>query len=61
MPPPQPCPICRREGRWLELSSEDAQVNYYRCVDGHVWHLPKNKPTADPTPVTMEVVAIDRR
>jgi hypothetical protein len=48
------CQTCRREGRWLEYSSEQASVNYYRCAGGHVWLVPKNNPKAAQTHVTLE-------
>jgi hypothetical protein len=52
MPPPQPCPTCQREGRWLTHSSDQAFVNYYRCAAGHVWTVPKNAPADAPNHVT---------
>ena len=30
---------------WLEHSSHQAVVNFYRCASGHVWTVPKNDPT----------------
>lgn len=45
--PIQPCPSCKNQTpRWLEASSKDAYVNYYRCdVCGHIWTLSKDDPT----------------
>jgi len=32
------CPVCQSQGRWLESSSEDSYVSYYRCDKcGTVW------------------------
>ena len=52
--PIRPCPECDKLTiRWLEASSRDAHVNYYRCDGcGHVWTLPKSQPDAAPTAVT---------
>src|SRR6476469_2660426 len=52
--PVQPCPVCRRTTpRWLEASSKEAPVNYYRCEGcGHVWVVPKTNPAAPPTVIT---------
>jgi uncharacterized Zn finger protein len=37
------CPSCSvNRGRWLEGSSKDAYVDYFRCDScGHVWNIPK--------------------
>lgn len=58
--PVRPCPICGTQTvRWLEASSAQAYVNYYRCEHcGHVWNVPKDKPQAEPNMVT-RVVADD--
>jgi uncharacterized Zn finger protein len=44
--PSRPCPICTTETvRLLDVASEDAYVNYYRCLNcGHVWTVPKSNP-----------------
>lgn len=41
--PVQPCRRCAHPApRWLEASSQDAWVNYYRCeACGFIWHVPK--------------------
>ena len=32
------CPVCQSQGRWLESSSQDSYVSYYRCDKcGTVW------------------------
>ena len=49
------CETCGREGRWLEYSTDQARLDYYRCSDGHVWSIPKNNPKAAQTPVTRQV------
>ncbi len=49
------CETCGREGRWLEYSTDQARLDYYRCGDGHVWSIPKNNPKAAQTPVTRQV------
>jgi hypothetical protein len=39
------CPDCGRDGRWLEDSSRQALVNYYRCDHcGCVWNIRKDDP-----------------
>jgi hypothetical protein len=52
--PHQPCPVCRRDApRWLESSSKEASVNYYRCDEcGSVWTVPKTDPAALPQLIT---------
>ena len=55
------CQTCRREGRWLEFSSDQASVNYYRCAEGHVWIVPKDDPQATPTQVTPDAALISAR
>ena len=52
--PIRPCPKCpQATPKHLEASSKDAEVNYYRCSEcGHVWHVPKDSPTATPHAVT---------
>ena len=49
--PVRPCPTCTRQTpRWLEATSRDAYVNYYRCqYCGCVWTTPKNNPEAAST------------
>lgn len=49
-----PCPQCHMPvPRWLEATSKDATVNYYRCnACGHVWTVPKDDPNAPPNDVT---------
>ena len=51
-----PCPNCSSDaGRWLESSSKDAYVDYFRCsACGHVWNRPKKTfrgLDVNPTPV----------
>lgn len=53
-----PCPNCSGDrGRWLEGSSKDAYVDYFRCdACGHVWNIPKkifNGFDVHPTPVNV--------
>jgi uncharacterized Zn finger protein len=53
-----PCPNCASDtGRWLEGSSKDAYVDYYRCGEcGHVWNTPKTifkGQEVNPTPVAV--------
>ena len=52
--PIQPCPECQtRAVRWLEASSQEAHVNYYRCEQcGHVWTLSKLQTDAKPNAIT---------
>ena len=49
------CPHCdERMGRWLEETSRDTYVNYYRCdACGHVWNVSKDDPYAQPVDVTV--------
>jgi uncharacterized Zn finger protein len=52
------CPSCSvKEGRWLEGSSKDAYVDYFRCdACGHVWNIPKKMyggVELRPSPVTV--------
>jgi uncharacterized Zn finger protein len=46
--PIRPCPSCQQPtARWLEESSKDAHVNYYRCEKcGTVWTGQKDDPAA---------------
>jgi hypothetical protein len=48
------CPACgSKHVQWLEDTSKDAYVDYYRCNDGgHVWSVPKDNPDAEPHHVT---------
>jgi predicted nucleic acid-binding Zn ribbon protein len=50
----QPCPVCRHDTlRWLEASSKNADVNYYRCdACAHVWTVSKSDPAAPLTIIT---------
>jgi hypothetical protein len=52
--PVQPCPRCGQSvPRWLEASSRDAWVNYYRCDQcGHVWAVAK---PGKPDPNTLKL------
>lgn len=52
--PIRPCPKCQqRTPRWLEESSKDALVNYYRCERcANVWTVPKDTPDAPPSIIT---------
>ena len=52
------CQECGHDGRWLEHSSQDARVDYYRCHEGHVWSVPKNNHKANQTPVTLQAPAV---
>jgi hypothetical protein len=49
-----PCPVCRRDTlRWLEASSKNAEVDYYRCdACAHVWTVSKFDPAAPLTIIT---------
>jgi uncharacterized Zn finger protein len=49
-----PCPNCSQgRARPLHGISHDAYVFYFRCQRcGHVWHVPKDHPDAEPTDVT---------
>ena len=52
------CPNCSAgRGRWLEGSSKEAYVDYFRCAScGHVWNVPKktfNGVDVHPTPVNV--------
>ena len=53
--PLRSCPECQRPApRYLEGSSANASVDYYRCeACGHVFHIPKGQPDASPTSVTL--------
>jgi hypothetical protein len=59
--PTRPCPHCQKTApRYLPASSDGAVVNYYRCDGcGHVFHVAKGKPEADPVPVTMRPPSSD--
>ena len=48
------CPNCQAfEGRPLEMSSQIANVDYYRCDRcGHVWTVPKAGKRGEPRDVT---------
>jgi hypothetical protein len=52
--PVRPCPVCgSATPRWLEASSQDAYVNYYRCgVCQSIWNIPKDDPAAPPRIIT---------
>jgi hypothetical protein len=45
VPPFAQCPTCSGYfGRWLKVSSEMAEVNYYRCDRcSQVWTVPKGR------------------
>jgi len=47
------CPVCGREGRFLEASSQQSDVDYFRCDGcGHVWSLNRKNPKSPPRDVT---------
>ena len=49
----RPCPRCRKDGRFLDASSANALVDYYRCdYCGTVWALDQDDPTKPPRHVT---------
>ena len=53
--PHQPCPVCQQHDtlRFLEASSKNADVNYYRCdACAHVWTVSKFDPASPPTMIT---------
>ena len=56
----QICQTCTLEGRFLEYSSQGAKVDYYRCAQGHVWHVTKDDPNAGQTIVTDRTVTPPR-
>ncbi len=51
--PIRPCPNCTHDTpRWLDVTSQTALVNYYRCDQcGTVWTLPKEAPADHPPQV----------
>jgi hypothetical protein len=48
-----PCPACGNPApRFLEATSEDALVDYFRCDGcGCVFNIPKGQPAAEPVSV----------
>jgi hypothetical protein len=52
--PIRPCPVCQQPTvRWLEETSKDAVVNYYRCSRcNNVWTIPKEMPDAQERVIT---------
>jgi hypothetical protein len=48
-----PCPICPKDGRLLQSSTENSSVTYYRCdYCGHVWSHEKRDPDSPAKAVT---------
>lgn len=50
----RPCPKCGRDGNFLEASSRNACVSYYRCaVCHHVWCYNNADRLATPRDITV--------
>jgi rubredoxin len=48
------CPKCRIEGTLLEMSSSEADLEYYHCAKcAHIWTHQKGDPEAAPPDVSL--------